>query len=695
MKFYINILLAASVIVMLSVCAAGTAVNEQDPAYSGISLCGLEKPAVDYWPRNISRLHVVIVFTKFKGEAPGDSLAPYWAKDIFDGFPGSVNDYFKAISFGQYNVSGEYLPRRYEMPHDSTYYRSVGPYTQDIIRMLDEDPSISLASYDNDGADGIPNSIDDDGYVDYLVLMPMSRPYGFIMQGANGIANLQLSQPYFSHETRPTGEHIMVDMYSGNTSVAATKGVAIGTIVHEISHAYGGEDLADMSYPTPESDSGGAGCWDSLARGALGWNYSGIPTPPGAYNRICMNSAGLNNSNLVDLFGSGVGARMKPSGDPDGKIYRIDMNNGLNREYFLIEYRNNSSSLFYDYQIPRNGILIWHIVERESNDTEEKKLCDLECADGKYRDAGYPIGIIPDPVRGGDNLDFWAHDYAYAAEHAGNLGDATDVYDGVTYTAFGAATNPNNYSHEMMATSAVEIFNIHREGEEMVFDYSSAFSPRLKPPKLPVVGAGFQRSKSKNPTAEPSQKAVYLAVGGLNSGSDLMVQAAPDTLSTFDVSSLGRAARDRMAESFLLEGEDLKSAEMVRKNISPAEFAAALRVFDLHPSDLATGGSFSRLQKITLRARTAEIPFVMKVLQNYPNPFNARTSIPYILSRPGRVTLEVFDILGRKVFSREEGFRSAGSHAAVISSENLASGVYFYRFGGAAQKETRRFVIVR
>ncbi len=125
------------------------------------------------WPRNINPLHVLVVFTKFKGETPGDELAPPWAKDLFNGQLGSVNDYFKQVSFGQYKVSGEYLPKMYEMPEDTTYYHTSDIFCRDIVRILDEDATVNLAKYDNEGLDGKPNSGDDDGFVDYIIIMTL------------------------------------------------------------------------------------------------------------------------------------------------------------------------------------------------------------------------------------------------------------------------------------------------------------------------------------------------------------------------------------------------------------------------------------------------------------------------------------------------------------------------------------------
>jgi hypothetical protein len=97
-----------------------------------------------------------------------------------------------------------------------------------------------------------------------------------------------------------------------------------------------------------------------------------------------------------------------------------DPNEGGPSEYFLIENRQRSGG-YYDRNIPGEGLLIWHITMGRSNTDEARKLIDLECADGRFIDAGFPAGRISDPVNGGDNLDFWSRDETYRSVRNGNL----------------------------------------------------------------------------------------------------------------------------------------------------------------------------------------------------------------------------------------------------------------------------------
>jgi glucose/arabinose dehydrogenase len=75
----------------------------------------------------------------------------------------------------------------------------------------------------------------------------------------------------------------------------------------------------------------------------------------------------------------------------------------------------------------------------------------------------------------------------------------------------------------------------------------------------------------------------------------------------------------------------------------------------------------------------APLPARFALDQNYPNPFNPSTSIEYQIPGAGRVTLRVFDILGREVATLVDAFESAGRHTAAFSGTSGASGVYIYR----------------
>ncbi len=71
------------------------------------------------------------------------------------------------------------------------------------------------------------------------------------------------------------------------------------------------------------------------------------------------------------------------------------------------------------------------------------------------------------------------------------------------------------------------------------------------------------------------------------------------------------------------------------------------------------------------------LPSEFSFPQNYPNPFNARTVIEYTLSEASSVTIEIYDLLGRKVETLVESRRSPGYYRINWDASDIPSGIYF------------------
>lgn len=140
---------------------------------------------------------------------------------------------------------------------------------------------------------------------------------------------------------------------------------------------------------------------------------------------------------------------------------------------------------------------------------------------------------------------------------------------------------------------------------------------------------------------------------------------------------------------FELSGDSLFSGAVIDSNLTDTTTTAT----QLQNSQIywwrvrahnATGwGPFSEVWRFSVLITAVEgggrSPEEFSLGQNYPNPFNPTTVISYQLIGVSKVSLMVFDLLGREVETLVSGVQSPGKHSVDFHAENLASGVYVYR----------------
>jgi hypothetical protein len=80
----------------------------------------------------------------------------------------------------------------------------------------------------------------------------------------------------------------------------------------------------------------------------------------------------------------------------------------------------------------------------------------------------------------------------------------------------------------------------------------------------------------------------------------------------------------------------------------------------------------------------------------YPNPLSGQGAVRFALPKPGRVDVEVYDMLGRRVAVLLNGeMKSAGAHEVVLNAARLPSGSYIISLGLEGRFERRSVVVVR
>ena len=91
----------------------------------------------------------------------------------------------------------------------------------------------------------------------------------------------------------------------------------------------------------------------------------------------------------------------------------------------------------------------------------------------------------------------------------------------------------------------------------------------------------------------------------------------------------------------------------------------------------------------------AGVLYEYKLYQNFPNPFNNRTSIAFDVVEEGKVTLRIYDVMGRKVKTLVDENRPTGRYIEEYNADGLSSGIYFYRVKVKKFTDTKKMLLVQ
>ena len=85
-------------------------------------------------------------------------------------------------------------------------------------------------------------------------------------------------------------------------------------------------------------------------------------------------------------------------------------------------------------------------------------------------------------------------------------------------------------------------------------------------------------------------------------------------------------------------------------------------------------------------------PVEFNLSQNYPNPFNPATMIKYSLPEASRVSLKVYNVIGKEVETLVNDEKPAGTYEVNFDAAQLPSGIYFYQLKTGNFVETKKMV---
>jgi hypothetical protein len=116
--------------------------------------------------------------------------------------------------------------------------------------------------------------------------------------------------------------------------------------------------------------------------------------------------------------------------------------------------------------------------------------------------------------------------------------------------------------------------------------------------------------------------------------------------------------------------------------------------YDYRLKQIDRDGKFEYSQKVEVTIAGA--PQVFALMQNYPNPFNPSTTIEFTLPEDGKVTLKVYDVLGKVVATLVDGELKAGSvHRATFDASRISSGIYFFRLQHEGKQLMKKLLVMK
>jgi len=354
------------------------------------------------------KINIPILVGKFS-----DTGADQWSikdlqRELFDGpWPtGTMKNYFLEMSYNQLIVDGT-VYGWFQVSHEQSYYSTHGTamdnlrtkeFFTEILNLADQ--IIDFSQYDNDGPDGIPNSGDDDGFVDIVFFVSAGEVgYNNIWPHFWLYSNWFNGNPFITNDMGFSGEYIKIDDYSIQNALTqyTREMVKIAVFCHEFGHALGLPDLYDI-----DLSSSGIGHWGLMGYPVRGNDGESRPVGMTAWSKVHLGWI------VPEIIKSSKTNLYVINSEKNATAFILWRRGIPENEYFLIENRQRTG---FDKNLPGDGLLIWHIDENKfkfgesdlgwdnsGNADETHRGVDLEEADGNEG-----LGDDGDPFPGSSN----------------------------------------------------------------------------------------------------------------------------------------------------------------------------------------------------------------------------------------------------------------------------------------------------
>jgi M6 family metalloprotease-like protein len=688
-----------------------------------------------------------------------DTLAdPYPTSDLqnklFDGPnpTGTVTDLYREMSYGNLTMTGTVYPVSpsgwVQLSQIENYYvgsqngTGCDARTGEFIKeaLVAVDGTVDFGLYDNDGPDGLPNSGDDDGFVDVLTIAHPDiggecggtnnmwahrwvvggwRAFNAVYSGCDLD---QMGDPWVTNDARNGGGVIRIWDYVMVPGKGAGNGCGdgvseIGVYCHEFGHAFGLPDLYD-------TNGGGQGIGVHGLMGSGNWNQPSNPPHFSAWSKAEL-----------------------------GWVTAIEV--GPDAQAFTIANVNQNPTVYQLNVIEKK----WR---RQSNPAGGGTAfaCGLDASEGSARNwpggAGYGNGWLETAERdfayNGTGPVTFGYDVYYHTEKDYDFGRIKIDVDGTvtlltSYTDFGVRTGQAVDLTPHLSGSGVASYRIILEFEtdRSVSTEDGGFVPSAAGPfkldNISVTGGGenyscnFERDDGGWMCTTPVKE--FFLVENRSTVASFDQHLYSEGLYIWHIeqnvahSSLGNTGGTSGTTGLRPAGVTLMEADGLRNLLRGQNRGDAGDAFpgssnnrtfhnstnpDSRSHNLAStsvvvgsvsdpGVQMSATMQGGEASQTPTPSYTLKLFQNEPNPFdpvgvNSETVISFLLPIQTSVSLNVFDVKGRLVTTLVSGVRSEGPHQVPWDGRNarggrVASGVYFYQLRAGGQAVSKKMVLLR
>tara|TARA_B110000263_G_scaffold70950_1_gene61886 strand:- start:162 stop:4460 length:4299 start_codon:yes stop_codon:yes gene_type:complete len=150
------------------------------------------------------------------------------------------------------------------------------------------------------------------------------------------------------------------------------------------------------------------------------------------------------------------------------------------------------------------------------------------------------------------------------------------------------------------------------------------------------------------------------------------------------------------------DGEDLALVKSDGESIID-HISFGAQTIDLSYGRIPDGSEFWNITTPTPGSSNSELfttlnsvfPNIYQLYQNFPNPFNPITTIRYDIPIDGIVSINIYDLMGKKIKTLVDVDQTAGNKTVIWDAKNHPSGVYIINMEGRDYRFTKKILLLK